>query len=333
MCCSFGGIAIAIEHHAADRQDMLDLADSTQLMRLLAEPTRLRLLLLLQTESLTVAEMTTVTRLAQSRVSSHLARLREAELVHDEARGNTNLYSVDPIRWPNGVRRFWRFLTESIDDSQLGRDREAAREIVGRRGRAGGWAASVAGRMERQYSPGRTWEALARSFAERLRLGQTLDIASGDGVLAELVAHRAAHISCVDSSQAVIEAARKRLADHANVEFRVADMHALPFDDATFDDVFILHALPYSNRPNIAVGEAARVLNPGGQITLATIARHDNHATVAAYDHVNTGFDPADVDALLSEAGLVTETAEIRAQEARPPYFRLVTASARKQAA
>lgn len=320
---------------------MLDLADSTQLMRLLAEPTRLRLLMLLRNESLTVAEMTTVTRLAQSRVSSHLARLREAELVHDQARGNTNLYSADPTRWPEGIRQFWHFLTDAVDDTQLNRDREAAREIVLRRGRSGGWAASVAGRMERQYSPGRTWEALGRALSERLELGRTLDIASGDGVLGELIAHRVGHLTCLDSSQAVIDAARDRLADATqsathnppDVEFVVGDMHALPLADASFDDVFMLHALPYSNRPSIAVAEAARVLKPGGHLTLATIARHDNQATVAAYDHVNAGFDPPDVEALLNDTGLVTETAEIRAQESRPPYFRLVTAAAGKPAA
>ncbi len=312
---------------------MLDLAGSTQLMRLVAEPTRLRLLLLLQSESLTVAEMTNVTQLAQSRVSSHLARLREADLVHDQARGNTNLYSVDPSRWPEGVRRFWRFLTESIDDVQLGRDREAAREIINRRGRSGGWAASVAGSMERHYSPGRTWEALGRALGEHLELGQTLDIASGDGVLAELIAHRAEHMTCVDSSQAVIEAARQRLADVANVEFRVADMHDLPFNAAIFDDVFMLHALPYSYWPDVAVTEAARVLKPGGRLTVATIARHVNQATVATYDHVNDGFDPNDIDSLLSTAGLITETAEIRTHETRPPYFGLVIARAYKSAA
>ncbi len=309
---------------------MLDLADSTQLLRLLAEPTRLRLLLLLIDEPLTVAELTAVTQLTQSRVSSHLGRLREAGMVQDRAVANANFYSADTRHWPHDLRPLWGALIDQLDDGQVHRDREQATEIVRRRAVRSSWVESVAGRMERQYSPGRTWEAMSRSLIELLDLGDVLDIASGDGVLAELLCRRATSVTCLDRSAAVIEAARNRLACQGNVAFEIGDMHQLPFADARFDQVFLLHALSYSHVPETALAEAARVLKPGGQLTLATIAQHDHEATVAAYDHVNLGFDVASLEQWLTAAGLVVRDCAERAREPQPPYFHLITASASK---
>ena len=309
---------------------MLDLADSTQLLRLLAEPTRLRLLLLLIDQPMTVAELTTVTQLTQSRVSSHLGRLREAELVQDRAVANARFYSVDVKRWHHDVRPLWGALLDTLDDAVVHRDREHAAAIVRQRAARSSWVESVAGSMERQYSPGRTWEAMSRALIELLDLGDVLDIASGDGVLAELLCRRARRVTCLDRSAAVIEAATRRLADEQNVVFEIGDMHALPFENASFDQVFLLHALSYSDTPLTALREAARVLRPGGRLTLATIGRHEHESTVAAYDHVNLGFEVDELRGWLAQAGLEVIDCAERAREPQPPYFRLITASAGK---
>ncbi len=310
---------------------MLDLDHSAQLLRLVAEPTRLRLLLLLGEEALSVAEITAVTQLTQSRISTHLARLREAGLVSDERIQGSARYRVAPADWPSDFAPLWTLLSERVDDDQIARDRERAEEIVRRRSHAGGWAESVAGRMERQYSPGRTWEAMSRSVIECVRFGQVLDIGSGDGVLAELLCERSARFTCLDLSPAVIEAARRRLADQPNVDYRIGDMHALPFASTVFDSVFMLHALSYSAAPRAALAEAARVLAPGGRLVVATIAEHEHAATVAAYDHVNLGFRPEQIGDWLEATGLVVDACAVRARERHPPYFRLITASATKR--
>lgn len=310
---------------------MLDLADSTQLLRLLAEPTRLRLLLLLIDQPMTVAELTSVTQLTQSRVSSHLARLREAELVQDRAVATARFYSVDVKTWHQELRPLWGALIDTLDDALVNRDREHGAAIVRQRTTRSNWVESVAGSMERQYSPGRTWEAMSRSLIELLDLGDVLDIASGDGVLAELLCQRARHVTCLDRSAAVIEAATRRLVSEDNVAFEIGDMHALPFEDARFDQVFLLHALSYSATPSDALAEAARVLRRNGRLTLATIGRHDHESTVAAYDHVNLGFEVDELRRRLTDVGLrVLDCAE-RTREPQPPYFRLITASAQKQ--
>src|SRR3546814_13897084 len=125
--------------------------------------------------------------------------------------------------------------------------------------------------MERHYSPGRTWEALARSVLPLFETGDVLDIASGDGVLAELLAPHAHRYVCIDSSQRVVSAASERLRQYRHVEVREADMHALPFDAASFDLVALMHALTYAAKPAPALPEPPRALPPGGPLLLSRL--------------------------------------------------------------
>ena len=127
---------------------------------------------------------------------------------------------------------------------------------------------SVAGRMELHYSPGRTWEATARALIGLLQLGDVVDVACGDGVLAELIAEHAQRVTCVDISATVITAARKRLASLTNVDFCEADMHQLPLKSQAYDHVFLMHALSYTREPQKAIKEAARLLKPGGYFVI-----------------------------------------------------------------
>lgn len=311
---------------------MLDLNDGSSLLRLLCEPVRLRLLMLLQAERLSVAELTEITELSQSRVSTHLARLRQAGLVRDERVGSASYHSVASDDIPGPVRQLWGALADNLEDDQLQRDRERAAEIVRRRGTQASWAESVAGRMERHYSPGRTWEATAHALIGLLRLGDVLDIASGDGVLSELVAPRSATVTCLDISETLLEAARRRLGHRDDVFFRHADMHALPFPGDSFDQVFLMHALTYTRQPAAAIREAARVMRAGGTLVASTLKRHGHHATVTAFDHVNLGFSADELRGFAESADLSVEMCELTSREARPPYFEVLTLVAHRRA-
>lgn len=317
---------------------MLDLDHGTSLLRLLSEPTRLRLLLLLAAQPLTVAEITQATGLAQSRVSTHLGRLRAAELVHEyrSASGNGNnaaLLAVDPGRFEPRSRQLWGVFSDNLGDPLIEADLERAAEIARRRAHKTSWAESVAGSMERHYSPGRSWEATAHALIGLADLGDVLDVGCGDGVLADLVGARAASVTCLDASATVLAAARKRLARRANVAFHHGDMHTLPFTAARFDHVFLMHALTYSEHPELVLAEAARVLRPGGALVLATLARHRHRATVAAFDHVNLGFAPDELRDWASQAGLDVALCAKTSREGRAPYFEVVTLIARRAAA
>lgn len=272
-----------------------------------------------------MAELARITRLAQPRVSTHLARLREAGLVADRREGVSVYYRSMTDDQSCTLCNLWRMLRDSLDDPQIGADAERLPDVLAERASGRNWADAVAGDMERHYSPGRTWEATARAMVQLLSPGRVLDIASGDGVIGELLHHRAESIDCIDLSPRVVEAGQERVAEFDNVRFHRGDMHALPFEDAAFDTVLLLHALTYSEHPGKAVHEAARVLAPGGRLVCSTLNRHRHSKQVAAYGHVNNGFRPDAVAELATAAGLEVGFCAITSVEKKPPNFEIIT--------
>jgi ArsR family transcriptional regulator len=307
----------------------VDLTATSSLLRLLSDPTRLRLLALLEREELTVAELSTLLRLAQPRVSTHLSRLKEAGLVRDRRAGVSAYYraNTDTAAHESALLATLR---DGIDDALLREDEKRLPTILAQRARAEGWADTVAGDMERHYSPGRTWETLARALLQLLETGDVLDIASGDGVTAELLAPHARSITCVDAAERVVNAARERLKAFANVEIRQGDMHALDLGRRRFDLVLMLHALTYSAQPAKAVAEAARVLKPGGRLLAVTLARHGHRNAVEPFDHRNLGFRREELAGLAKKAGLDVIQCERISRERKPPHFEVLGLLARK---
>ena len=303
----------------------MDLEDWSVRLKVFADATRVRLLALLELEELTVAELSSVTRLAQPRVSTHLARLKEAGLVRDRRAGVSAYYRFDEAALDPAQRALWQALRSGSDDPLLRQDAERLPTVLAARAADQNWADSVAGDMERHYSPGRTWEALARSALPLLETGDVLDIASGDGVLAELLAPHSHRYVCIDTSARVVAAASERLRRLRNVEVREGDMHALPFKDASFDLVVLMHALTYAARPAQAVAEAARVLRKGGRLLLSSLARHEHKAVVETYGHVNLGFAAKELRRFAEKAGLEVTSLETVTRERRPPHFEVIS--------
>jgi len=307
----------------------VDLEAWSSRLRVLSDPTRVRLLALLEREELTVAELSAITRLAQPRVSTHLARLKEAGLVTDRRAGVSAYYRFAE-QLDEAQKSLWRALSEGFDDPLLRQDAERLPAVLATRAADQNWADSVAGDMERHYSPGRTWEAMARSALQLLEPGAVLDVASGDGVLAELLGPHSQRYVCVDSSARVVAVARERLRGLRNVGVREGDMHALAFEDGSFDLVLLMHALTYSERPAVAVAEAARVLRPGGRLLATTLARHEHRAAVAPYGHANLGFTLRELRRMAGNAGLEVQHADTVTREKRPPHFEVLSLLARK---
>ena len=308
----------------------MDLEAWSTRLKVFADATRVRLLALLAREELTVAELSAITQLAQPRVSTHLAKLKEAGLVRDRRAGVSAYYRFDEDNLDTVQRELWRSLRDGSDDPLLRQDAERVAGVLANRAADQNWADSVAGDMERHYSPGRTWEALARTALPLLETGDVLDIASGDGVLAELLALDAKRYICIDTSARVVAAAGERLRRFPNVEVREGDMHALPFKDASFDLVVLMHALTYSTKPAQAVAEAARVLRRGGRLLLSSLARHEHRSVVEAYGHVNLGFSEKELRKFAEKAGLEIANAETVTRERRPPHFEVLSLTAVK---
>jgi ArsR family transcriptional regulator len=308
----------------------MDLEGWSSRLKVLADATRVRLLALLESEELTVAELASITRLAQPRVSTHLAKLKEAGLVRDRRAGVSAYYRFDETTLDPAQRALWQALSTGSDDPLLRQDAERVPAVLATRAADRNWADSVAGDMERHYSPGRTWEALARSALPLLEPGDVLDIASGDGVLAELMAPHSRRYVCVDTSPRVVAAASERLRRFRNVEVREGDMHALPFEEASFDLVVLMHALTYADKPAQAVAEAARVLRPGGRLLLCSLAHHEHRSAVEAYGHANLGFTEKELRRFADKAGVRTLECSTVTREKRPPHFEVISLIAKK---
>jgi ArsR family transcriptional regulator len=303
----------------------MDLEGWSNRLKVFADATRVRLLSLLEGEELTVAELSAITQLAQPRVSTHLAKLKEAGVVRDRRAGVSAYYRFDEATLDPAQRALWQSISTGSDDPLLRQDAERVPAVLAMRAADQNWADSVAGDMERHYSPGRTWEALARTALPLLQPGDVLDIASGDGVLAELLAPHSRRYVCVDTSVRVVSAAAERLRRFPNVEVREGDMHALPFAAAQFDLVVLMHALTYAAKPVQAVAEAARVLRPGGRLLLSSLARHEHRSTVEAYGHINLGFPAKELRRFAEKAGLQVASCETVTREKRPPHFEVIS--------
>jgi ArsR family transcriptional regulator len=303
------------------------LARYVEMLALLGDESRLRLCALLSEHELCVTDLVRVTGMAQSRVSTNLGRMRDAGLVHDRRHGTQTFYGLAKDGLSEPVRGMLHEAIRTTDPTLVGDKRRLAELEAERRE---GLPESAASELERDYSPGRTWQSLALGAAALLRLGDVLDVGSGDGSAASVIAPYCRSLTCIDLDARAIEQAQERLARHAHVRAEVADVHALPFPAASFDDVMAFHTLTYAARPSDALAECARVLRPGGRLVVLCLDRHEERRVTARYGERHAGFSPRKVRGLLASAGLTVISADVACREAKKPHLQVVLALAEK---
>lgn len=293
------------------------MADLGELLRLLADDTRLRILHLLEAEPLTVAELQDVLEVGQSSISGHLAKLKAVGLIHDVAEGSARRYrprsDID-----GALKATWDAVRGlSQNDARLLADRNRARGVLARRGED--WVDRVAGSLHREYAPGRTWDSLCRGLLSFAQFGRCVDIGAGDGSLVELLSPRAQTLDCIDPTPSMIQAGQQRTATlgFRNVRWHAAHAEKLPFADGIADSVLFLQSLQYVDQPSTALAEAVRILAPGGTLLVLTLLRHD-HDEGERYGHRHRGFTAADLTRWCR--GLTTHI-DILPAELRPPRF------------
>lgn len=297
----------------------MTLARTLETLTVLGDENRLRLCMLLAERELNVSELVRVTGLAQSRVSTHLGRLRDAGIVQDRKDGAQSFYALAVDSAPT-LTHVLEEARQAEDATLLG-DRERLAELDAER-RAG----------RDTYSPGRTWQSLAVGIAALLDLGDVLDVGSGDASAARMIAPHCRSLTCIDSSPRAIEAAAERLSEHAHVITQLADAEALPFAEGSFDTVLVFHTLTFTERPARAIAECTRVLRPGGRLVVLCLDRHRPEDVAARYGERHPGLSPSEVRALLTEAHLSVRTAEVASRESKKPHLQVVLAVAEKPA-
>lgn len=304
------------------------LTHFVETLNLLGDESRIRLCSLLRERELCVTDLVRVTGISQSRVSTHLGRLREAGFVRDRRQGQQSFYGLALDSLPETARTVLDEAVRSSDPTLDGDQRRLAELEAERRGGAPEFGDDI----ERYYSPGRTWQSLSVGLSALLELGDVLDVGSGDGAAAYSLAPYCRSLTCIDTSARMIDAARERLQKLSHFTARVADVHHLPFEAASFDAVLMFHTLTYAENPVQALNECARVLRPSGRLVVLCLDEHRQHEVTAPYGERHPGFSPAKVRDLLAATGLSVRTAEVACRESRKPHLQVVLAIASKPA-
>jgi SAM-dependent methyltransferase len=305
----------------------MGLGQYVETFSLFGDESRLRLCALLRDRELCVTDLVRVTGIAQSRVSTHLGRLRDAGVVRDRKQGTQCFYALAPEQLSPSVSALLEEASRASDPTLTG-DRQRLLELEAER--RGETQSSAADDLERYYSPGRTWQSLALGVAALLDLGDVLDVGSGDGAAAAHIAPYCRSLTLVDTNPRAIEAAADRMARHPHVRAAVADAHALPFSAAAFDTVLVFHTLTHAENPAQVLAECARVLRPGGKLVLLCLDRHQQHEITARYGERHPGFSSEQVRALLIGAGLEVVTAHVACRESKKPHLQVLLAVADK---
>lgn len=309
------------------------MASIVKILRVVADPNRLRILLLLQSEELSVAELQEILTMGQSTISTHLSQLKQAELVEDRRTGKNSLYSIRLDAAADGVLE--GLLNQARNEiAEMGSDQAAMRRVVRKRqDRMRSFFDSVAGRLGKDYVPGKSWKGVAEALLRLMPPMVIADLGAGEGAFALLLAERAAKVIAVDTSAKMIEVGRELAARHAvkNVEFRLGDMEELPIEDASVDLVFFSQSLHHALHPERAVQEAARILKPGGRVVVLDLVKHRFEEARELYADEWLGFSEAELEAMLEKAGFCNLQTSVVHKEPETPQFQTLLAIGDKQ--
>ena len=272
----------------------MPMTSALDTFRALADATRLRILALLRSMELSVGELAQVLGQSQPRVSRHVKILCDAGLAERRKEGSWVFVALgDPARtgpmlaaldgWSDSTPDHW-MVADTARLAAVRADRAAA---------AGEWFEANAGQWDAirslHVAESEVEQAIARVLGQG-RLGRLIDIGTGTGRMLELFAPAADTALGIDRSSEMLRLARVKLASVPNTELRQADLYALPLGDAAADVAIIHHVLHFAQQPGAAIGEAARVLLPGGRLLIADFAPHDREELRAREGHTRLGF-------------------------------------------
>ncbi len=301
-----------------------------KILKLLSDPTRLRILRLLGEEDLTVAELQQILGMGQSRTSAHLAQLKAEGLISDRRAGKNIYYARSGVvggAVGELIKRGGGELPEAAQDAA------ALKLVLGKRqDKAGEYFNQLAGKFGRTYVPGRSWRALAHGLLRLLPPMTIADLGAGEGTLSQLLARTAKKVIAIDNSPAMVEFGSKLAADHGlkNLEYRLGDIDSPPIKAGTVDLALFSQALHHAASPGNALAAAHKILKPGGRLMILDLLSHSFEQARTLYAHVWLGFSEVELLRLVEKAGFRDAEVSVVSREARAPHFQVVLATARK---
>ena len=308
------------------------MASIVKSLRLIADETRLRLLLLLQREELSVVEIQQILGLGQSRISMHLGQLREAGLVKDRRAGKNIYYALtgDPAH-----RQLAPIIAASAEELPA-----AAHDLVAlkltlkkRQDSAREYFNQLAGKFGRAYCPGRTWEGVAHLLFALVPPLVVADLGAGEGTISQLLAKRAKRVIAIDNSEKMVEfgAALAKKHGFKNLEFRHGDLAAPPIAAGTIDLAILSQALHHASNPARAVAAAHRILKKGGRLAILDLLAHQFEKARELYADAWLGFTEAQLHGFLTAAGFADIEITIVARDEKNPQFQTILATGVKR--
>lgn len=306
------------------------MASIVKSLRVLSDPTRLRLVLLLIEEELTVAELQEILGMGQSRISASLGLLKREGLASDRRVGKNIFYCARPETLAS---------LRPILDAARRELEEAARDHAAlsltlrkRKDRAAEYFNKLAGKFGRTYIPGRSWQALAHALLRLLPPMVIADLGAGEGTLSQLLARSARRVIAIDNSEKMVEFGSALAREHGykNLEYRLGDIEDPPIDRESVDVALFSQALHHAASPQRAVKAAHRMLREGGRIVILDLASHSYEQARELYAHVWMGFSEVDLHQMLRTAGFSRIEISVVAREKQAPHFQTLLAVATK---
>jgi ubiquinone/menaquinone biosynthesis C-methylase UbiE len=300
-------------------------------LRLLADPTRLRLLLLLEQEELSVAELQQILGMGQSRISSHLAQLKRAGVVEDRRAGKNVYYGASE----NGqdsrrarITELTRTLARELPETA--RDRTSLKLVLRKRqDKAREYFDELAGKFGRRYCPGRSWQALAHALITLLPQLTVADLGAGEGTLSQLLAKNARKVVAIDNSPKMVEFGSQLAKKHGfkNLEYRLGEIEEPPIANNSVDLAILSQALHHAIHPQQAIGAAHRILKRGGRLVILDLLSHRFERARELYADHWLGFSEVQLHQFLEKAGFREIEVNVVAREKQSPRFQTVFAT------
>jgi ArsR family transcriptional regulator len=308
------------------------MSSTLNFLRLLADPTRLRLVLLLEQEELSVAELQDIMGMGQSRISSHLAQLKRAGVVADRRAGKNVYYGLTKGDPRDATRARVSELTRALarELPETARDRTALKVALRKRqDTTRAYFDELAGKFGRSYVPGRSWQALAHTLITLLPAQTVADLGAGEGTLSQLLAKTAKQVIAIDSAPKMVEFGANLAKEHRlkNLEYRLGDIEDPPITKGTIDLAILSQALHHALHPERAIASAHLILKKGGRLVILDLLSHRFERARELYADHWLGFSEVQLHQWLEEADFKSIEVTVVAREKESPHFQTVFAT------
>ncbi len=309
------------------------MSSTLKSLRALADPTRLRIMALLEKDELSVNELQEITRMGQSRISTHLGLLQDAKLLQSRRDGKRTFYKLN--READAMTRdvIELAVRGAKETHEHAADQLNLKRVLARRNeQAQVYFNQIAGRFDRVYGPGRSWQAFGHLLLRILPPLVVADLGSGEGLLSELLARRCKNVIAVDNSEKIVAfgAAKAKKNGLKNLEFRLGDLENPPVDQQSVDLVILSQALHHAAVPATAILSAFKMLRGGGQIMILDLLEHNFDKARELYGDRWLGFAEGDLQRWLEDAGFKKIEVSVVAREEQPPHFQTILAGGGK---